>query len=184
MINEYMLGQGEGEENTAFIYINTRSGQETVKVNDVDLPFTNELSRLVIYKDPKGRKMARSDKADGQVLLHRHLFEIPKGSRLEWLNGDTLDLRRENLQLVDKDGNVTPLEMPAKEEVEKPSIKYISFHKAAQKWTSRPYWGPKTRYSLGYFETREEAENETRIFLSEGPESPKLKRNQPKGDKK
>jgi hypothetical protein len=183
MINEYMLGQGDGEENTAFIYINTRSGQEIVKVNDVDLPFANELTRLVIYKDPKGRKMARSDKADGQVLLHRHLFEIPKGSRLEWINGDTLDLRRENLQLVDKDGNVTPLKVPAKEESAQPKIKGVTFHKASQKWTSRPYWG-SDRYSLGYFATKEEAEKETLIFLNEGPESPKLKRNQSKGDKK
>ena len=156
----------------AVILISTRQGNVEVKVDQEDLIFAEELYRLVLYKDPKGRPMARAGKEDGQVLLHRHLFDIPKGSRLEWINGDTLDLRRENLQFVDKEGKVTPL----KQSKEKPAVKGVTFHKHAQKWTSRPYWEGK-RYSLGYFATREEAENETRIFLEEGPDSPKLKRN-------
>lgn len=106
MINEVlnMLGAEHAE-----ILISTRQGTEKVLVDQDDLFYAEELNRLVIYKDPKGRKLARADKTDGQVLLHRHLFEIPKGSRLEWKNENTLDLRRENLQLVHKDGTIEQL---------------------------------------------------------------------------
>jgi hypothetical protein len=179
MINDVITAP---DQTYAVILISTRQGNVEVKVDQEDLIVAEELGRLVLYKDPKGRPFARADKQDGQVLLHRHLFEIPKGSRLEWINGDTLDLRRENLQLVDKDGNITPLKQP-EPEVEKPTVKGVTFHKHAQKWTSRPYWEGK-RYSLGYFQTKEEAEKETLIFFEEGLNSPKLKRNQSKGDKK
>jgi hypothetical protein len=161
------------------IVINTRSGPYQVLVDKEDLPYAEAVSRWVLYKDPNGRPFARADKNDDQVLLHRFLFEIPKGSRLEWINEDTLDCRRKNLQLVHKDGTVEPLKKS--ETVPPPTVKGVTFHKHAQKWTSRPYWGPKERFNLGYFETREEAVAETLIFLEEGPDSPKLKRNQRKG---
>ena len=158
--------------------ITTRQGVEKVIVDFDQAEKVEKISRWVLYKDPKGRKMARSDKTDGQVLLHRYLFDIPQGSRLEWANGNTLDCRRKNLRLVDRAGNIT-LIMPV-ETVVKSEIKGVFFHKASQLWNSRPYWESK-RYSLGYFKTRELAEAETRIFFAEGPDSPKLKRNQRKG---
>lgn len=197
------------------IRLTTRSGHETVLIDEQDFLTAGKLTKLVLYKDPKGRKFARSDKSDGQVLLHRYLFETPKGWKLDWINGDTLDLRRANLQLVNKDGEVRPLAEPQEQvqpqepnEVSKPKeeataggsleaqpvgglaeelteeIKGISFHKASRKWTSRPFSGDGTnkRYSLGYFETKEEAVAQTLIFRAEGPESPKLKRNQRKGN--
>lgn len=172
---------GTGTKGEALeVEITTRNGSEYFQVDMEDWPVIEQVQRWYLYKDPKGRKMARAGKEDDQVLLHRFLFEIPKGNRLEWINGNTLDCRRENLQLIDKDGNVTPLKVPKQEEVPNPVVKGVTFHKASQKWTSRPYYGSH-RYSLGYFQTKEEAENETLIFLNEGPDSPGLKRNQSKG---
>jgi hypothetical protein len=174
-----MLNNVTTTNTKAYVQIVTRQGVKEVVLDIDDLIVAEELARLVLYKDPKGREMARAGKEDNQVLLHRHLFEIPKGSRLEWINEDTLDLRRENLQLVDREGNITLLKEP-KEVIAPPTIKGVTFHRHSQRWNSRPYWG-SDRYSLGYFKTKEEAEAETRIFLAEGPDSPKLKRNQRKG---
>lgn len=152
-----------------------------------------------LFKDNKGRKLARAGKKDGQVMLHRQLLDIPKGSRLEWKNGNTLDLRRKNLQLVDREGNVTELDPPqvtqpeyATHEVrqvvtsqvpKKSDVKGVYFHKHSNRWAASAFWGGR-RYSLGYFTLREDAELEIKIFRSAGPDSPALKRNQSKGDKK
>ncbi|MFJ5716586.1 hypothetical protein [Neobacillus sp. NPDC093127] len=179
-----MINQTEHIDHGVVIFIHTRKvGVKQILIDKEDWPAAEQIQRLVLYKDPKGREFARSDKNNDQVLLHRHLFDIPKGSRMEWLNGNTLDLRKENIQLVDTEGTVTLLKEPVEESVPKPVIKGVTFHKGSQKWTSRPYHG-SDRYSLGYFTTKEEAENETLIFLNEGPNSPNLKRNQPKGVKK
>lgn len=90
--------------------IRTRSGDEKVIMDYVARDIADEVTRWGIFKDRQGRKLARAGKEDGQVFLHKLLVNIPKGSRLEWKNGNTLDLRRSNLQLVDKDGTVTELE--------------------------------------------------------------------------
>ena len=247
---------------TAEVVIAARKGDFLLLVDKEDLPFVQEINKIVLYTDPKGRLMARADKTDNQVLLHRHLFDIPRGHKLEWINGNTLDLRRENLQLVDGKGNITLLAQPKEEaqtpqkeaetlngftaaqtpqegvegwevkeaftakpldgvygktydekegfsiqpnkepvknyeELEREHLgdiekgtgiydppkkleKGVVFHKHSQKWTCRPHHEGK-RYSLGYFDTVEEAIAEILIFRAEGPESPKLKRNQRKG---
>jgi len=201
MINEAVIDRS-GKFTT--IFINTRQGKEEVLIDQEDIMLVEELSRLVLYKDPKGRKMARAGKEDDQVLLHRYLFDIPKGSRLEWINENTLDLRRENLQLVDREGNITPFEpkdpnstyeimkslaatgnQQAKEIMDKlsPTKKKVSevrgvyFHKASERWHASAFYNKK-RYSLGYFKTEEEAIEEVTIFRQGGPDSMKLKRNQ------
>jgi hypothetical protein len=198
MINDVLIQMDGYSE----IVINTRHGQERVKVDKEDLIAAEELSRLVLYKDPKGRKMARATKEDDQVLLHRHLFEIPKGSRLEWRNRDTLDLRRENLILLHKNGEVEFLKRaePSYEELErkhmgdpvkrtgiyaeskhkKSDVRGVYFHKASERWNAAAFF-EKKRYSLGYFQDEADAIAEVTIFRSEGPNSPKLKRNQRKG---
>lgn len=93
--------------------IQTRAGVEKVIVDFDQAEKVTKITRWGIYKDPKGRKMARAGKEDGQVLLHRYLFDIPQGYRLEWINGKTLDCRRKNLQLVHaKTGQTIPLYEP------------------------------------------------------------------------
>jgi hypothetical protein len=203
MINEAALTV-DGKHVT--IRINTRKGTKIAFIDAADLDKVKQLDRIVLYKDPKGRPMARSGKDNGQVLLHRHLFDIPKGSRLVWKNDDTLDLRRSNLQLVDRQGNVTELQpkdpnntyeilksaavegIPAaKKIVEKlepkknSNVRGVYFHKASQRWHASAFYEGK-RYSLGYFQYEYDAVKNVNIFRAEGPDSPLLKRNQPKGD--
>lgn len=176
MINDAVIDR-KGQVTT--IFINTRQGKEEVLIDQDDVMIVEELNRLVLYKDPKGRKLARADKSDDQVLLHRHLFDIPTGSRLEWINENTLDLRRENLQLVHKDGTIEPLKEP--ETVEEPKkkdskVRGVYFHKASERWHASAFHDKK-RYSLGYFKTEQEAADEIHEFRMRGPESPLLKRN-------
>lgn len=214
MINEIALTVGGS---VATIRIPTRSGVEIVKLDLDDLEYAKKLHKLELYKDPKQRKMARSDKQDGRVLLHRYLFEPPKGYKLDWINGDTLDLRKENLQFVSSKGEPIPLAKPKEEvttvgaetgrlQTQKPNVsnkpkggsladqpingraaeetpRGVVFHKGSGKWTARLHArdGSNVRHSLGYFETKEEAVAEALIFIAEGPESKKLKRNQRKG---
>jgi hypothetical protein len=177
-----LMQNGTGTKGEALeVEITTRNGSEYFQVDMADWPVIEQVQRWYLYKDPKGRKMARAGKEDDQVLLHRYLFEIPKGSRLEWINEDTLDCRRENLQLVDKDGNITPLKQP---EAKKTSdVRGVYFHKAARRWHASAFWEGK-RYSLGYFEEEQDAISEIEIFRAEGPESKNIKRNHRKGVKK
>ncbi|WP_433958584.1 hypothetical protein [Cytobacillus horneckiae] len=182
MKNHIMTG-----EHWATIIIETRNGPEEVLVDMDDLLYAEEITRLVLYKDPKGRKMARADKTDNQVLLHRHLFDIPKDAKIEWLNENALDLRRENLQLVFKEGSVKRLKVPeppipkGRHDIhplkKKSKTRGVYFHKASRKWHASAFY-EKKRYSLGYFEDEHEAELEVLVFREEGPDSPKLKRNQ------
>ncbi|WP_332648808.1 hypothetical protein [Lysinibacillus sp. 54212] len=177
MINETQKALGK----YSFV-IGTRHGDETVLVDPEDKEKVEGVTRWVLYKDPKGRPLARAGREDGQVLLHRLLFEIPKGARLEWKNGNSLDLRRVNLQLVHKDGTIEQLkpEVQATAIEEGESIRGVYFHKASQRWHAAAYH-EKKRVSLGYFRDKDEAVKEMNTFRSEGPNSPNLKRNQRKG---
>lgn len=193
---------GSGTRNGALeVEISTRNGCEYFLTDYDQQAKVTSVDRWGLYKDAKGRKFARSGKESGQLLLHKLLFEIPKGQRLVWKNGNTLDCRRSNLQLVDNEGNVTELEptdpnstyqviktlaiqgnQKAKEvinnlEPEKPTSKVrgVYFHKAAKKWTASAYWEGK-RHSLGYYDDQVEAEKVVTAFREGGPEAVKTLR--------
>lgn len=175
--------------------IRTKQGTEKVIMDHDQKEKIEGLDRLVIYRDHKGRKFARSGQKSGQVLLHRFLYSVPKGFKIRWKNGNTLDLRRENIELVNKEGEVKVFEpsplieqetstiRKKEEHPEKKvsSVKGVYFHKAAKKWTASPFWN-KRRYSLGYYETQEEAETVTKKFREEGPELLKHLRRKKKHD--
>lgn len=109
MNNEIFLGL----DGTAFeIQIQTRGGLEVAYADMAHGKKLNSVDRWGIFKDSKGRKFARSGKKSGQLFLHKLLFDVPKGCHLEWKNGNTLDCRSRNLQIVDKYGQVTLLEQP------------------------------------------------------------------------
>lgn len=169
------------------VNISTRNGPVVVIMDYDQKEKVDKLDRLVLYKDPNGRPLARSGKDSGQVLLHRYLFDVPKGHKLEWKNKNTLDLRRSNLRLVAKDGTITelsPEEQPTDNgsvENKRSSVKGVYFHKASQRWTASAYWKGK-RYSLGYFQDEQEAIDEVTVFREEGPASLSLRKNHSKGD--
>jgi len=134
-----------------------------------------------IYTDRQGFYYARGDKASGQALAHKLLFDIPKGCKLEWINGNTLDLRRENLNMVQPDGTVVPLLIP--EPVLEPvpeeepythtsDVRGVYFHKVHHKWHASAFHGGK-RYSLGYQsdtpEGKAKAEELMNEFRANGP---------------
>lgn len=198
MLNEAALTVN-GEAVT--IKISTRSGDEIVFVNDgEDFAKAKSITkRWGIFKDAKGKKSVRAGKDDGQVFLHKLIFDTKQGEQLEFINGNSLDLRRENVNKVLKSGEVIPMYVappveeqpknPVKREVQvtaanagrpQSNVPGVKYHKASQRWTARIYW-EGVRHSLGYYNTREHAEREAAIFRLEGPDSPKLKRNQPKG---
>lgn len=186
MINETALTV----DGTAItITIQTRTDREIVFIDKEDWIVVEQIQRWILYKDPKGRKFARADKKDDQILLHRLLFDMPKDYKLHWISGNTLDCRRENLQLVDRQGMKAPdavqrlvLYGNAHKEPEKPTsaVPGVKWHKHSKSWEVRIYHEGK-RYSLGYFKDHVEAEQEALVFREEGPDSPNLKRNQRKG---
>lgn len=190
-------------EETLFITLHTKKGDFQVKLDVDDYEKVKDI-RWGLYIDPNGRHMARAGTDHGRVLMHRFLFDIPKGKRMEWLNGDTLDLVKENLQLVDKTGFKQRLREPkppattyevlkrmASEELPTPlkelitdkpksAVKGVYFHKASKRWHASAFHSGK-RYSLGYFEQEQDAAQEVADFRKYGPEHPNLKRNQKEG---
>ncbi len=153
----------------------------TVRILLVDTEDLEKLSEAannwIIYTDRHGREFARSDKASGQVMAHKLLYDIPKGCKLEWINGNTLDLRRENLNMVQPNGTVVPLLIPEPEPEEEPYIRTsdvrgVYFHKASQRWHASAFYEGK-RYSIGYQpdtpEGKKAAEEAVEEFRKNGP---------------
>lgn len=179
MKNRYETLHENGRKYVVLTIVSRVDGEFQAKM-DYDMFYEKDIAGVeswTVYKDKQGRKFARADKRNKQALLHKRLFNIPRGSHLIFKNGDPMDCRSENLQLVDHEGNITEMYTPEPEPTVELELKGVTFHKASERWNSRPYW-QGVRYSLGYFKTKEAAEEETRIFLHEGPDSPRLKRNQ------
>lgn len=183
MKNEYRTLHENGRKYVVLTIKSRVHGTLEAKM-DYDLFYERNVADVeswTIWKDKHGRKYARADKKNKQVLLHKRLFDTKRGCHLAFKNDDPLDCRRENVQRVDQEGNITELFVPEPVIEEKPTVlKGVTFHKASNRWNSRPYW-EGVRYSLGYFPSREAAEEETRVFIREGPDSPRLKRNQKQG---
>ena len=174
-----MLNESQVTNTRGYVFANTKQGVMQIVLDPEDMPKAEGITgRWGIFKNSKGQQLARAGKKDGQVFLHKLIVDIPKGHKLEWINEDSLDLRKENLQLVDRNGNATRLKQP---KTNTKSVRGVYFHKGANKWHAAAFHDKK-RVSLGYFEDYEAAVAEMNIFREEGPNSPKLKRNR-KGNK-
>lgn len=99
------------------IVISTRAGNRIALIDAEDFDKIDVDDRYGLFKDRHGKPSVRSGKESGQVFLHKKLADIPRGSTLVHKNGDELDYRKANLQLVDKAGNITEL-APAKEQTQ------------------------------------------------------------------
>lgn len=176
------------------ILIDHKGRAERVLVDKEDLDRVNVNDRYGIYTDGAGRKLARSGKRSGQVFLHKRIVDLMPGDVLEWINGDTLDCRRENLRIRYRDGRTVDLvqqdqnstyqalqtlaaegNKPAQEAlgIKRSDVPGVKWHKASQRWTVR-VWKDGKRHSLGYFFSREEAEQQAAVFRREGPDSVNL----------
>ncbi|MCO5387837.1 MAG: hypothetical protein NHB14_20940 [Desulfosporosinus sp.] len=143
------------QEDYTEVYIPFKGEVCTLIIDTKDLATVSQAAHSWgIYTDRQGREFARADKASGQVMAHKLLYDIPKGCKLEWLSGNTLDLRRKNLNMVQPDGTVVPLLIPEPAPEEEPythtsNVLCVYFHKASQKWHAAAFYEGK-RYSLGY----------------------------------
>lgn len=120
MRNTIFVHSGAGGDFTEII-IGTRQGQVKAYVDNEDFDAVNIDGNYVMFKDKRGRPLARGCKDSGQQFIHKKIVgDIPRSSTLVYKNGNSLDYRKRNLQIIDKDGNITELAPPEPPKVEKP----------------------------------------------------------------
>jgi len=88
------------------------------------------------------------------ALLHRYLTNAPKGTEVDHRNGNRLDNRRDNLRVgtkAENRQNVLGVRSHSKS-----GVRGVRWHKQSRQWTARLTRDGK-RYSLGYFNSIEEA---------------------------
>jgi AP2 domain len=175
-----MLNIRRHDEKTIAIILNHRTKGEFKALVDADQREAIEaLDRLTVYEHKTGKHYARTSKQQGQKLLYKYLYDVPRGYFFHFHNEDTFDYRRSNIYVENKAGDrieLSHLDSRVGYAV-LPEIKGVTYHKASERWTSRPYVGRNKRVSLGYFQTKEEAIDQTLILMREGIDSPRLKRN-------
>ena len=87
-----------------------------------------------------------------KFLLHRFLTNAPKGSVVNHINGNTLDMRKKNLSV----GTYSDNNRKVKHRKWGSDVCGVSFNKNVNKW--HPYIGVDGKcISLGYYESKEEA---------------------------
>jgi AP2 domain len=175
-----MLKIRRHDEKTIEINLNHRTKGAFKALVDMDQrKAIEQLDGLTVYEHRSGKHYARTSRTDGQKLLYKYLYDVPRGYFFHFHNENTFDYRRENVYVENKAGD--RIEMAHFDSrvgyAVMPEIKGVTYHKASERWTSRPYIGRGKRVSLGYFQTKEEALEQTLILLREGIDSPRLKRN-------
>jgi hypothetical protein len=94
------------------------------------------------------------------ILMHRQIFGASPGERLDHVNGDGLDNRRENLRLATNQQN---LRNSCKRCGGSSRFKGVSWDKTARRWRARIHSGPKDQRGrarevhLGLFDGEEAA---------------------------
>jgi hypothetical protein len=87
------------------------------------------------------------------VLMHRLILNAPDGLKVDHINGDGLDNRRENLRLATVAENNRNVGLRSNNTS---GIKGVRFHKPHGKWQAQIMIGGCQKH-LGYFETAEDA---------------------------
>jgi hypothetical protein len=142
--------------------IKIRDKEALVDAND--LPNINCVNSYGLFPYKDGFT-ARSDKKSGQKFLHLQIIEVPKGHKVVWKNGNTLDCRRANLATIPRNQEYVPPapeELPpsiridqTKEGVPQSGVKGVTWHKASSRWAATAFKGG--RHCLGYHKTVPEA---------------------------
>lgn len=89
-----------------------------------------------------------------RAKLHRWLLEAPDELEVDHINNDTLDNRRSNLRLATRSENAQ--NRRSAQSNARSGLRGVHWHGQKGKWWARMCVGGK-RYSLGLFETKEEA---------------------------
>jgi hypothetical protein len=78
----------------------------------VDDDKLEELNKFIWYVSPKGYAISNATKKrngyiKANILMHRYLTNCPKGMTVDHINGNKLDNRLENLEVVTNHDNVS-----------------------------------------------------------------------------
>lgn len=83
------------------ITVNTREKTYLVLIDRADQELVSNVDRWVVFKDRAGNPRIRSGQESGQVFLHRLLMpDLPPRATVGFKNGNEMDYRRSNLQIV------------------------------------------------------------------------------------
>lgn len=124
----------------------------TALVDDSDYPLVSQHKWLYVGSGYAGRFVTRNNKKK-LVYLHRFLLDAQPGQRVDHINGDRLDNRRENLRRVTLYQNQQNRKCPTHTTSGK---KGVCWHRQMRKWHVRISVNG-TRMHLGYYDDLETA---------------------------
>ena len=87
------------------------------------------------------------------ILMHRVLLSAPKGKVVDHINNDSLDNRKNNLQICSQLENLRKKRM---QKNNTSGYRGVSWYKNLQKWSAE-IWVDRKRINLGYFKDGNEA---------------------------
>lgn len=128
--------------------IATRKGESFEVIVDADFSYEKG-----VFLTPKGYAVINTK--GKTIKLHRYIMDAPEGIQVDHINGNKLDNRKENLRLVDNQGNQANIK-----------AKGASFDKSRNKWVALIMLDGKSKF-LGRFDTEEEAQQAYRKAHSE-----------------
>jgi hypothetical protein len=125
------------------------------KVTIVDAEDYDFLSQWKWYCDGGGYARRNSPRGDGKrvaILMHRFILDAPKGVEIDHRNRDTLDNRKSNLRLCNREENCRNKK---KHSNNRSGYKGVSRHNDGR-WQAEISVSGQKKY-LGRFDTKEEA---------------------------
>lgn len=125
---------------------------QTALVDESDFAHLSQWKWLYIGSGYAGR-FRRESGAKRLIYLHRHIMDAQPGQRVDHINGNRLDCRRENLRLVTLNQNQQNRKKPARSSS---GYKGVCWHRGIKKWHVR-IGVNGARLHLGYYTDAETA---------------------------
>lgn len=128
------------------------NSEECVLVDDQDFTWLSQWKWS--RSGPKnGRGYATATINGKRVYMHRLLLNASKGDQVDHINNNSLDNRKENLRICNKQQNSANTKTPS---TNSSGLKGASFNRRRNRWESRIGVNGKYLY-LGRFKTKQEA---------------------------
>jgi hypothetical protein len=124
-----------------------------VLIDEEDYERVHEMMPWHMSKRKNQVYIQRAVGENKKIKLHRFLINAPEGSCVDHISGDTLDNRKSNLRICSLAENSRNSKLS---KANTSGYKGVSFDKKNGKWRAFITKNRK-QYSLGYFETPEEA---------------------------